>query len=324
MNRPPVRLPQQTGRGQCFEPELYTNRPLISTMPASPHSVLAAVDRSTSAGPNWLEWLASNGPAELLVVAALTLVAVSRVERVREGRLSRRLRLFLAGLTVAGAVSTAVVLVTGLRTGGFLGPVVKLGLASVLWCVSLAVLWRYSWRREGDGAPGIEDLDRLRLLAAAVTVSEDGVMIAEAGRGENRRVRIVFANPAFERMTGYSCDEAVGLSPSVLADAAEPETLDQIRATLRGTTPARLEVPGRRKDGSQMSPTRPGTSRTRSRSCATPPFGGGRSRPSARARPCSGASSSKPPTRFSFSRPAVASSTPTGVPAAVSVTRRRS
>ena len=53
-------------------------------------------------------------------------------------------------------------------------------------------------------------------------------------------------------MTGYSMDEAIGLSPSVLADDAEPGSLEQIRAALRGTVPARLEVPGRRKDGSHM------------------------------------------------------------------------
>ena len=77
-------------------------------------------------------------------------------------------------------------------------------------------------------------------------------MIAEVGRGEDPRLRIVFTNPAFERMTGYSCDEAVGLSPSVLADDAEPEALEQIRRGLRGTELLRLEVPGRRKDGSTM------------------------------------------------------------------------
>ena len=85
-----------------------------------------------------------------------------------------------------------------------------------------------------------EDLERLRLLAGAVTASEDGVMIAETGNGANPRLRIVFANPAFERMTGYSSDEAVGLSPSVLADDAEPAALEQIRSSLRGTELARV------------------------------------------------------------------------------------
>ena len=96
------------------------------------------------------------------------------------------------------------------------------------------------------------DLARLQLLAAAVTASEDGLMIAQVGRDQDAQLRIVFANPAFERLTGYSSHEAVGLSPSVLADDAEPESLDLIRRALRGATSERMEVPSRRKDGSSM------------------------------------------------------------------------
>ena len=124
--------------------------------------------------------------------------------------------------------------------------------AFFLAAVSLAILWRSSSRNIGRRLDGEEDLERLRLLATAVTASGDGVMIAEIGTGSNPRLRIVFANPAFEGMTGYSCDEAVGLSPSVLADEAEPEALDAIRRALRGTDLARVEVPGRRKDGTRV------------------------------------------------------------------------
>ena len=40
----------------------------------------------------------------------------------------------------------------------------------------------------------------------------DGVMIAEIDPTGASGPRIVYANPAFERMTGYSAEEAVGLS----------------------------------------------------------------------------------------------------------------
>jgi two-component system cell cycle sensor histidine kinase/response regulator CckA len=154
-------------------------------------------------------------------------------------------------LASVAAAFTAVVLAAGFANGSSISTVLKLAGALVLWCLTLAILRRDRRRRSGE-AVLIEQLDRLRLLAGAVTASEDGVMIAEAGRGENPRLRIVFANPAFERMTGYSMDEAVGLSPSILADDAEPAALEEIRSALRGTVPIRLEVPGRRKDGSQM------------------------------------------------------------------------
>ena len=107
-----------------------------------------------------------------------------------------------------------------------------------------------------------EDLEQLRLLEAAVTASGDGVMVAEAGGAEDAGLRVVFANPAFERLMGYAAQEAVGLSPSVFChpstmedelaapSAAEAAALGAIRRALRGSEPVRLELPSRRKDGS--------------------------------------------------------------------------
>ena len=77
----------------------------------------------------------------------------------------------------------------------------------------------------------------------------DGVMIA-AANDDSDGVQIVYSNPAFEHLTGYSNDEAVGLSPSVLAD--EPDGLAAIREAVRGTELVRVELPGRRKDGSRV------------------------------------------------------------------------
>ena len=122
----------------------------------------------------------------------------------------------------------------------------------------------------GQQARG-EELGQLRLLEAAVTASGDGVMIAESvpanvGSGP----RIVFANPAFEHIMGYSAEEAFGLSPSVFCvpdastdggenrstDPAESETSFEgvrvIRAALRDSQPVRLELPTRRKDGRRV------------------------------------------------------------------------
>lgn len=97
------------------------------------------------------------------------------------------------------------------------------------------------------------DLARLRLLAAAVNASGDGVMIAEIGQDEKSVISIVYANPAFERLTGYSTHEAVGQSPSMLPDdEAGPAALESVRVAMRGTKPARVEIPSRRKDGGRL------------------------------------------------------------------------
>jgi signal transduction histidine kinase/ActR/RegA family two-component response regulator len=116
-----------------------------------------------------------------------------------------------------------------------------------------------------------DDLERLRLLEAAVTSSGDGVMIAEAACVEDSMPRIAYANPAFSQMMGYSLEEALGLSPSVFCHTdsavrrfgdgppvpdpetqAEQEALELIRKALRGSDPVQIEIPSRRKDGTRM------------------------------------------------------------------------
>ncbi len=56
---------------------------------------------------------------------------------------------------------------------------------------------------------------RLRLLEAAVVHAGDSVVITDAEL-DDPGPRIVYANPAFERLTGYSLDEVRGLSPRIL------------------------------------------------------------------------------------------------------------
>ena len=116
-----------------------------------------------------------------------------------------------------------------------------------------------------------DDLERLRLLEAAVTASGDGVMIAESTAEDDPGPRIAFANPAFSQMMGYSIEETLGLSPSVFCHTdsavrrfgggppipdpeveAEKEARQAIRQALRCTEPTQLELPSRRKDGTRM------------------------------------------------------------------------
>jgi two-component system cell cycle sensor histidine kinase/response regulator CckA len=113
-----------------------------------------------------------------------------------------------------------------------------------------------------------EDAGRLALLEAAVGASWDGVMIAEADADDPTGLHVVYANPAFERITGYSVEEAAGLSPSVFCqpvgsaldhpltpdpdEEAAIAALASVRAALGGSEPARLDVPSRRKDGTRV------------------------------------------------------------------------
>jgi PAS domain S-box-containing protein len=155
----------------------------------------------------------------------------------------------------AGAVSLAL----AARFVPWLGwPAAALGV--VIGGALLVVLPR---RMAAAARTRAEDAARLGLLEAAVGASWDGVMIAEAQPDDPSGLQVVYANPAFEQITGYSVEEAAGLSPSVFcqpegsdeftlppADADEDAAaLAAVRAALRGNEPARLELPARRKDG---------------------------------------------------------------------------
>jgi two-component system cell cycle sensor histidine kinase/response regulator CckA len=145
----------------------------------------------------------------------------------------------LAGLLGAGAVAGAVHAFAPLAGPGVAALVLALA-AAFAWCAIVA-LWRAA-----PEAPPTDDAPRL--LDAALAACRDGVVIATTDHPD--AVEIVYSNPAFEHLTGYTQDEAVGLSPSVLVD--EVDSLAEVREALRGTEPVRVEVPGRRKDGTRV------------------------------------------------------------------------
>jgi two-component system cell cycle sensor histidine kinase/response regulator CckA len=217
-----------------------------------PVDPLFAAPASSLGAAAWLNWLGGHASDILLVLASLTLSAVLWLQRTWRGTPLRLVFVLLASFAGLCAVAHVLAIFAGLPAGGGVSAPVKLSVAAIVWGVVLALFWFLPRASASERHERKEDLARLRLLAAAVTASGDGVMIAEAGRDAEGRLRIVYGNPAFERMTGYSCDEAVGLSPSVLADEAEPESLEAIRRALRGTELVRVEVPGRRKDGSRV------------------------------------------------------------------------
>jgi diguanylate cyclase (GGDEF)-like protein/PAS domain S-box-containing protein len=84
-------------------------------------------------------------------------------------------------------------------------------------------------------------------LRGALDVAPDGVAICEAG-GDRL---LVYANPAFCRLTGYDLGELVGKNLRLLqgADREQPE-LAALRDSLRHSEPTRALLRNVRKDGS--------------------------------------------------------------------------
>ncbi len=88
---------------------------------------------------------------------------------------------------------------------------------------------------------------RLLLLQRAMESATEGITIATGAAGDHS---IIYANPAFERMSGYSAEEILGRNCRFL----QGEDLDQperavIKKALRDATPCEVTLRNYRKDG---------------------------------------------------------------------------
>ncbi|HEX4853641.1 MAG TPA: EAL domain-containing protein [Arenimonas sp.] len=92
--------------------------------------------------------------------------------------------------------------------------------------------------------------ERLLLLERAVESSINGIVITDPRQPDNP---IVYVNPAFEEMTGYSAAEAIGRNCRFLQDEATSQAeLDILRAALREERDCNVIINNRRKDGSHF------------------------------------------------------------------------
>ena len=118
-------------------------------------------------------------------------------------------------------------------------------------------------------------------LRGALDVAPDGVVICEAG-GDRL---VVYANPAFCRLTGYDVGELVGKNLRLLQgdDRDQPE-LETLRDALRHCEGARALLRNSRKDGTvfvnemQISPLKDAHGKSRTSSVITAKAARARSR----------------------------------------------
>jgi PAS domain S-box-containing protein len=86
------------------------------------------------------------------------------------------------------------------------------------------------------------------LLLLAMNTADEGIVIAEQEGSDNV---LIYANQAFERLTGYSVDEILYQDCRFLqGNDRDQEGLDEIRDALREKRACRSIVRNYRKDGS--------------------------------------------------------------------------
>lgn len=86
--------------------------------------------------------------------------------------------------------------------------------------------------------------ERMRLSASVFNHAHDGVFIADTA------MRIIEVNPSFTKITGYSAEEVIGKTPSMLnSDCQDKQFYSEMMATLSRTGAWEGEIWNRRKSG---------------------------------------------------------------------------
>lgn len=98
-----------------------------------------------------------------------------------------------------------------------------------------------------------EEQAELKLLRTALAQLNDIVIITKAEPLNQPGPEIVFVNEAFERITGYSREQAVGQTPRLLQGMkSERESLDRIRQALEQWQPVRAQVTNYTAEGREI------------------------------------------------------------------------
>ncbi len=108
-----------------------------------------------------------------------------------------------------------------------------------------------SSRARRGGAPELPASEEMRrLLDRAVAASSNGIVITDPKLPDNP---IVYVNPAFERISGYAADEAIGRNCRFLqGEDREQPVLGELRAALAEERECRVVLRNYRKDGARF------------------------------------------------------------------------
>ncbi|NYS61467.1 sensor domain-containing protein [Vreelandella salicampi] len=107
-------------------------------------------------------------------------------------------------------------------------------------CEGLAVYFRDISRRKSTE-------QQLHILERSIAASINGVIITDACKDDQP---IIYANPAFERLTGYLCEEVLGHNCRFLQGPdTDPRATAKVRAAIRDRQKTQVVLRNYRKDG---------------------------------------------------------------------------
>lgn len=92
-----------------------------------------------------------------------------------------------------------------------------------------------------------QKVEQLKLLGAVVNKSYFGISIADL---KSPGMPLIYANPAFTKITGYSLQEVIGAECRIFQDGiADSEAMDQIKSTLESKSACTVEFLDQRRSG---------------------------------------------------------------------------
>lgn len=98
-----------------------------------------------------------------------------------------------------------------------------------------------------------ENEQQLRLMEACIAHMNDMVIITNAAQNEEAGPEILFVNPAFEKLMGYSLNEVMHKNPRFLrGNNARQTELDKVRHALKNKQATRAELTNSTKSGIQV------------------------------------------------------------------------